>query len=454
MRYLFLFLYLLILFLLVVNHARKRKSGQDFYVAGKSMGVIGIAGSLSATILGSSAILGTINLSWEQGWASSWILLCAAIGLIALLPLAGYVKRFGRFTLPQMLGDFYGERAKLISSILIPIAWIGIIAAQMIGAAKILESFFNIPYDWGVWISGFVFITYTITGGQLSIIKTDVIQAMFVISGVFITFLFCVYALEKPVWRINTPSFPFNERFGVLDLIVLILTYSSTYFVGPDVYSRLFCSKNENVAKRSVLLVICIMIPFAFILSFLGVYAKELYPALDIRSVSALVHLVLNTLPEWGVGIMIAALLSAIMSSADTTLLTSSAIVSGLFTKDMDSHKSVKHTRWLIFIFGIISIFFALKITSIISSLLIATTIFSGAFIIPTAAGLLGYRCSSTRITIAMLGGGIIAFTGKLLALYYMQSVGNYVIILGLLINAFILFFPLNNKGVALWKRD
>lgn len=443
MRYIFLVIYLLSLLFLGLRHAFKSKSQKDFYVAGKKSSIFGVAGSLVATILGSSAILGTVNLSWEQGWASSWILLSAFIGLCALIPLAPYVRRFGRFTLPQMLGDFYGNQAKWISSIIIPIAWIGIIAAQVIGAAKIMGSFFNMDYTLGVLLCGGVFIVYTIAGGQMSIIKTDVIQAIFVVCGVFVTFIFCYNALEMPVREIPAGNFPFNEKFDAVDLIVLIITYSTTYFVGPDVYSRLFCAKNEKIAQRSVILTAGIMIPFAFILSFLGVYALLKFPDLEIHNTSALVHLVLQTLPEWAIGMMIAALLSAIMSSADTTLLTASAIVSGLITKDMESKRSVKVTRYLIFFFGILSIVFALKITSIISALLIATTIFSGAFIIPTAAGLMKYRCSQLQSSAAMVSGGVIAFAGKLIALYYHQSdLGNMIIILAFIVNAAILFLP------------
>ncbi|MFA8449150.1 MAG: sodium:solute symporter [Bacteroidales bacterium] len=449
MRYLFLILYLAILISLGIFHAFRRKSEKDFYVAGKNTGVLGVSGSLIATILGSSAILGTVNLSWEQGWASSWILLSAVLGLAALIPLSSFVRRFGRFTLPQMLGDFYGKRAYLISSIIIPIAWIGIIAAQVIGAAKILGSFFDIDYTMGVILCGVVFVFYTIAGGQLSIIKTDVIQAMFVIVGVLITFIFCFYALETPVWEMKVPSFPFNEHFDLLDLLVLIITYSTTYFVGPDVYSRLFCAKNEKVARKSVIITALVMIPFAFILSFLGVFALLKYPHLEIHNVSALVHLVLNVLPEWAIGLMIAALLSAIMSSADTTLLTASAIVSGLFYSDMNHVKSVRITRLLILVFGILAIGFALKISSIISALLLATTVFSGAFIIPTAAGLLGYRCSSMQSSSSMIVGGVIALTGKIIALNGSVDLGNTLIIVAFILNAMILFFPFRKKVIV-----
>ena len=113
-----------------------------------------------------------------------------------------------------------------------------------------------------------------------------------------------------------------------------------------------------------------------------------------------------------------------------------------------DNKKSVILTRILILIIGIVSIFFSVYITSvknsfpIITSLLVALTIFSGAFIIPTFAGILGYRVNKIQIITAILAGGLVALTGKIIEMKGMTLVGNIVIISAFLINAATLFFP------------
>ena len=442
MKIIFLILYFVIMILIGLYSVFRIRTSKDFYIAGAKGGIWSITGSLLATILGSSAILGTINLSMVRGWASSWMMLSGAIGLFALFPIARYVRRYGKFTLPELLEEFYGREAKIISSIIIPVAWIGIVAAQIIGAAKIITGFFDLSYTNGVILCGTIFILYTMLGGQVSIIKTDVFQALFILTGVCITFVFAFQRMNIPLKEMTPLSFPFNERFMPGDLIVLLLTYSTTFFVGPDIYSRLFCAKDEKTALRSVMLTAIILIPFAFILSFIGVYAKRYFPEMDPGKTSALIYTVIKILPGWGVGLMIAALLSAVMSSADTTLLTASSILSGLFTKSLEEKSSINTTRIIVFVIGILSILFALKVTSIISSLLIALTIFSGAFIIPTAAGLLKFQTNKIQSISAMLSGGVIALCGKLMTLYGSKNTGNIIIITAFVINAVILFFP------------
>ena len=60
----------------------KIKTPADFYISGKRAGLISVTGSMLATILGGSAILGTIELSKVRGWPAIWFLCSAAFGLL------------------------------------------------------------------------------------------------------------------------------------------------------------------------------------------------------------------------------------------------------------------------------------------------------------------------------------------------------------------------------------
>ena len=97
-------------------------------------------------------------------------------------------------------------------------------------------------------------------------------------------------------------------------------------------------------------------------------------------------------------------------------------------------------------VIGILSIILALNVQSIIQSLLIALTIFSGAFIVPTAAGLFGFRTGKLKSAFAMITGGIIALAGKIIALNGDNTLGNILIITGFVLNALILFIGNNQK--------
>jgi SSS family solute:Na+ symporter len=446
--YLFVFLYLILMILIGVLSAKKIRSDSDYYVAGRRGNIWQITGSLLATILGSSAILGTADLTLTQGWAASWLLLSASIGLFLLIPVSKRIRNKGKYTLPQMIGDFYGAEAKMISSLIISFAWIGIIAAQIIGAAKIMTGFTGLDYSLGVWGAGAIFIFYTIIGGQISVLKTDLYQSVIIILGILVTAIYILFTEPVSPSKLTTLNFPFNGGFHPFDLVVLLLTYSSTFVVGPDIFSRIFCARNENIARKSVLISALILIPFSLCITFLGVFSAYKFPELHQQKGSVLIQVMQNTLPDWGVGLLIAALLSAVMSSASTALMTSATIISDPISKGFDQKNSRRNTKIIMLVVGLLSIFLSLGVQSIIQSLLIALTIFSGSFIVPTIAGLLGFRTSKIRSSAAMIVGGAIALTGKIIALSGDNTIGNMLIIFSFSINATILFIGKSDKMV------
>ena len=362
----------------------------------------------------------------------------AAFGLFLFIPISKYVKRFGNFTLPELLGTFYGKKAEIISSVIIPISWVGIVAAQIIAAAKILSGLEFLSYPEAAIISGVIFIVYTLLGGQLSILKTDALQAFLIVTGLGALLYFASqnsFAMTTESLSINTL---FNNSFSAIDLLILILTYSVTFVVGPDIYSRIFCAKNEKTAARSILIVALILIPISFSLTWLGIYSQQFQN-------EGIVSFAQNLLPGWAYGLFIAALLSAVMSSADTTLLTSSMILNELITGNLNQTKSLKTTRIFVIFVGILSIVISLFVTSIIQALLFALTFFSGAFVIPTLAGLLNVKVIKKRVVLAMIAGGFVALGGKIINVFHEELLGNLIIISSFILNSILLFFSFNS---------
>ena len=426
-------IYFLLIIVVGIYSYFRIKTPADYYVAGKKAGAVSISGSLLATILGGSAILGTIELSMQVGWAGLWFLFCAALGLFALAPLAKYVQRFGKYTLPELLGYFYGRKAERTASIIIPLAWLGIVAAQIIAAAKILTGLDILSYSNAALLSGAVFILYTLLGGQVSILKTDTLQSVLIIAGLVILALISARsATSAAVEPLGFHSL-FNSSFSLLDLIILILTYSVTFVVGPDIYSRIFCAKNEKTATGSVITVALLLLPVSFVLTYLGIFATH-------TQEKEIIGFAEHLLPGWFYGLLLAALLSAVMSSADTTLLTSALIVSELIAGNPDNRKSLLLTRLFIVVTGLLSIVIALFVTSILDALLLALTFFSGAFVAPMLAGLLRMKVIKEQVFPAIVAGGVVALSGKLIHYFFDQLTGNMIIISAFLVNALLLF--------------
>ncbi len=435
MNELILFFYFFIVIIIGILSFKKVKNNSDFFVAGKKAGVLQVSGSLLASILGSSAIIGSVDFAYISGWAGSSLMLCAAFGLILLYPLTNYIKNFKGYNLPNMLGNFYGEEVQKISSLLIPVAWLGVIASQIMGAAKIITILSSFTYTQGVCISGAVFIFYTILGGQLSIIKTDFVQLIFILLGIILTFS---YIAPEPISE-TVPQF-INENFTYLDLFIMILTYSTTYLVGPDIYSRLFCSKNEKVMKNSIIVSVCFLIPLAYIFARIGIYGSQIFESSQVGKESVLLMIADKKLPHFISFSLYFGLLSAVISSADTTLLTASSLAAQVFLEDLKSKKSIFITRILTIILGIAAVIISLKMKYILSTLLLALAVYSGAFIIPVLVGIFGFRTRKEVVISAIILGGITALTGKL----YGGDIGNFLAAGAFLINGGILY--LGNK--------
>lgn len=421
--------YFLIVIIVGILSFKKVKNDKDFFVAGKNAGVFQVSGSLLASILGSSAIIGSVDFAYISGWAGAWLMLCASLGLLLLYPLIKYIKNFQGYNLPSMLGNFYGEEVQKISSFIIPIAWLGVVASQIMGAAKIITILSSLNYMQGVWLSGTVFIVYTILGGQLSIIKTDVIQLMFILAGIILTF---IYIVPEPVTKEALPFI--NHNFNYVDLFVMILTYSTTYLVGPDIYSRMFCAKDESTMKKSVITAVCVLIPLAFILAKLGIYGAENFS--NITNESVLLVIADTKLPKILSFFLYFGLLSAVISSADTTLLTASSLFAQVFLKDLKNKKAVFVTRVLTVVFGLFAVLVAVKMKYILSTLLLALAVYSGAFILPTFVGIFGFRAKKETVIFSIIAGGLTALAGKL----YGGDIGNYISVGAFLVNGGILF--------------
>lgn len=442
MNILLISVYFIIAILIGISSYKKVKTSKDFFVGGKKSGVLEVAGSLLATVLGSSAIIGSVNNAYNIGWAGSWLMLCAAIGLLILLPLTKYLKDFKGYNLPSLLESFYGREVKKIASLIIAIAWIGVVATQIMGAAQILGIMLPITRTQGILLSGTVFILYTILGGQLSVLKTDFVQLIFIIVGIVMTYIFTT---TTPITT-AAPSF-INPSFTKMDLIVMLLTYSTTYIVGPDIYSRIFCAKDDKTITHSLIISVLILVPLALIFSKIGIYAMQEMPEINVKETSVLLAIAKAKLPRiLSLGLYFS-LLSAVISSADTTLLTGASLLTEVISKDIDNDKGVFMTRVSILILGVISIFLSIKMTNIVYTILLALGVYAGAIIVPTLMGMLGFRCKKEVVICAMIVGGIISLIGKKygvqLGNYFnvkdVKNMGNYICISAFFINFIIL---------------
>ncbi len=409
--------YLLLVLALGIQGARKAHGAADFWIAGRRSSGLAMGGSLAATIVGGSSTLGLAGLAFRQGLTGSWWLLVGAVGLAFLFVFIKKVRARRVYTLPELIGHWYGPLMRKAAGVLILAAWLGIVAAQASAAGKILKVFLGgDPALWTAASAG-VFILYTAAGGQISVIRTDIFQALIIVFGIGCCTIFGLNhsgGLQGLRSALGSEffSFPLSKTFSVFDLSFLLLVVGSTYLVGPDMLSRIFCARSEKAAARGLVIAMAAIIPLAIALALCGMIARVLVP--DAAPEAALPVLAARALPPWLAAMMIVALLSAFLSSADTTLLTMSAIVS-VDLLGIEAPKRLAGPRLAVIACGSAAAAIALLSGGIIPSLLLGYSVFSGGLLVPVVAALLGKKMRErAALAAACLGGGA-ALVGKLL---------------------------------------
>ena len=413
-----LIVYLAVLILIAIRSTRCVKDIPDFFVARKGASAKAVAGSLVATILGGSAVIGAVDSGVRLGGAASWFMLTGALGLLALIPFASRAYSHGKYALPDLVESLYGKGPRFVASIVIPVAWTGIVAAQIIAAAKLLMTFTPMEYTTAAIVAAAVFTGYTLAGGQYSILRTDFFQACLIIVGLLVLAGFAIFggaaseaAATNTTSAAVAPPFPFHGNFTPFDLFLLILTYGTTYTAGPDIFSRMFCAKDVQTAKKAIGMAAVTLIPVAFVIGFLAVYGVSLGEVQGAR-ITAIANAVL---PPALIPLFALALLSVVLSSADTTLLSSSVIICGLFgVGGASARHPLAKARIIIFLNGIVALLLALVFNDIIATLLLALAVYAGAFTVPILWGLLGLNAKPKFVAAAIVAGGALALAGKL----------------------------------------
>ncbi|MCK5182643.1 MAG: sodium:solute symporter family protein, partial [Dehalococcoidia bacterium] len=192
----------------------------------------------------------------------------------------------------------------------------------------------------------------------------------------------------------------------------------ATYVVGPDMYSRIFCAKGEKTAQQSAILSAFLFIPLAFAITLIGMSAKVLYP--QIMPDQAFPQVITTMLSPGLSGLIIAALVAALMSSADTCLLSQSVILTEDIIKRahpaLDERKTVLLTRLSLIGLGLVALGLALTLKTVYESLLFAYTVFTCGLVVPVIAGFYKDKLKVTPrgALAALIGGGIIGLLGKI----------------------------------------
>ncbi|MDF9407938.1 sodium:solute symporter family protein [Pelotomaculum isophthalicicum JI] len=319
---------------LVGIYAGRQVSGAaDFTVSGRKAGVILIIGTITGTLVGGASTVGTAELAFRYGMSAWWFTLGAGAGcfLLALL-LAKPLRESKLETIPQFLVMNYGPAAGPIASIFSSTGIFLNIIAQILAAIALISPIFQLSSINAALIAIVLVICYVYFGGVMSTGIVGIVKLVILYSSLIVTGLLAYTKVGGAAGIINSfPPFPWLSFFGRgfstdiaagFSLIVGVMstqTYLQAMFSGKDV-------------KTSKLGAICsgvLVLPSGLAGLLVGMYMKLNYP--DMIASEALPVFVINFLPPWLGGIVLAVLLVAVIGTAAGLTLG----ISTMFTRDI-----------------------------------------------------------------------------------------------------------------------
>jgi sodium/proline symporter len=371
--------------------ARRRMNQADFHLGGKK--IPGWVLALSERATGESAwcLLGLTGFAFAAGLSAIWIAVGCVSGIaVSWLWLAREFRRerdkYDTLTLPDYLATKYAGQGKFIrwfSSIIIIFFFVLYVAAQFSGGGKTLNITFGIPVTWGIIVSALVVIVYAMAGGFFSVVWTDALQAVLMIITLVVTPIIALIAVGRSGLSMVTALSAAGNGLdswtgGAVGFAAGTLIFNNfSWFFGylggqPQLDARWMAMRSDRDVKVGAAIAIAwTLLAYAGAIT-LGIAAFTLYGSGAVVDPEQILPFVLlQLMPPWLAGILLAGAVAAMMSTADSQLLIATSsisedIVHKALRRDFDDHKLVIISRVTILVVGVIALVMAFTSQSLI----------------------------------------------------------------------------------------
>ncbi|GAA0502490.1 sodium/proline symporter [Salinibacillus aidingensis] len=384
-------LYFVVMIGIAYYTSRTKMNHSVYLLGGKKLPGWALAFSERATGESAWLLLGFTGFVFTTGLAGIWVAIGIAVGIIfAWIFLArrfmDETDKHGVLTLPDYLASNFGEKANMIrwiASILIAGFFMFYVGAQLAGAGKLFFTSFNMDHTLGILLATIVVLGIAFFGGFLSVVWTDMIQSlMMLITLCVLPIIALIYVSTNDLsisQSLVTAGDSFNSWFGGTTGFALgILFFNNfSWFFGylggqPQLSARFMALKNEKEAKqaRNVAIIWTIL---AYTGAFLiGLAAIAMYSQGSFADVETILPtMILDLMPPWIAGLLLAGILAAIITTANSQLMvvTSSVsedIIHKALGLKLTDQQLLKVSRITVLVSGIVGMLIALTSESLV----------------------------------------------------------------------------------------
>ena len=445
--------YLLAMLAIGFVFSKNNSDSKDFYLGGRKMGPIVTAMSAEASDMSSWLLMGLPGLAYLTGVANpAWTAIGLGIGtwfnwLIVARRLRRYSANINAITVPEFYSKRYHDNSNVLNAIaalVIIVFFIPYTASGFAACGKLFNSLFGVDYMVAMLISAAVIVGYTIMGGFKAVSTTDLIQSIVMTIALVVVVTFGIskaggveavidnakslpgYLSMKASYDVGTNS---STPYSFLT-IVSTIAWGLGYFGMPHILLRFMAIKDEKklvLSRRIATIWVFIAMGITIFIGMVGLgmtKAGELGFLLGSSSETIIVEIA-GLISRHGVlaaivaGLILAGILAATMSTADSQMLAAASsvsqnIVQDFFKVKISEKKSLLVARLTIVVISLIGVFLARDPNSSVFNIVsFAWAGFGGAFGAVTLCALFWKRSNKWGALAGMIGGGVMVFVWK-----------------------------------------
>lgn len=433
--------YLLACLIIGLYKSTKVKGIKDYAIGDKNFSTLVIISTIFATFMSANQIIGKTEQIYKLGLVFGAAILFIPLNWIIVKNI--YAKNISRFdgciSMSEIMEKLYGNCGSIVSSIIIIITAVGILAIQVTAIAYLFQYFLDLSYAQGVLIGIGILTFYSALGGVRAVALTDVFQ--FLIFFLILP-IACGYAYFKAGGYENIITSLPESHFTLYNNGSLLLFFSYVLFiVAPAIHApyaqRLLMAKNKKQLTDSYNILIVTSLFFACIVFTLGFCIRTIYP--DIEAKMALYHFV-GGLPPIFIGIMIVGILAVIMSTADSWLNSLSIVVSHDIVKKIypkiDGKTELLIARISTFLCALLAVIISLSSGAIFKLIIFFQAFYYATVLVPFTVGFLKFK-TNNKSFLASVFSGILC---TVITRYYAGDFGAISLAFGVIGSAIALF--------------
>jgi len=362
--------YLIMMLAIGVIAYKRTSNSSDYFLGGRSLGPWPAALSAGASDMSGWLLLGLPGYAYAAGIEAFWLAGGLLIGtwanwLISAKRLRTYSITTDSLTLPEFLSRRFNDSTKqiqVISAFFILLFFLFYTSSGLVAGGKLFETVFGLDYSTAVIIGTVCVVSYTLFGGFLAVSWTDLVQGLLMSAALLIVPIAAMQGglgqLGDDLYAINPELLTFwNDSKGeplTAVAIISLVAWGLGYFGQPHILARFKATrtnKDLTSARRIAVIWTALSMAGAMLVGLVGLVYVTNSGAGELADGEKIFMLLVNAIFHPVIaGILLAAILAAIMSTADSQLLVSSSALAEdfykqVFKKDASSEEIVRVGR-------------------------------------------------------------------------------------------------------------